>query len=120
MKVIVAGGRDFDDYGLLVRKLNKILDGNNATIVSGHAKGADSLGERYATTYELKLKVFPAEWHKYGHGAGHVRNRQMAEYADVLVAFWDGESKGTRGMIHDAIELGLEVHIYRYTGGEDA
>lgn len=115
-KVIIAGGRDFTDWERMVREIG-VFDqwrGGNAEIVSGTAKGADALGERLASTWSWDLKRFPADWSKGKH-AGFVRNMEMAQYADVLVAFWDGESKGTKNMIANALKEGLEIHVYRYT-----
>lgn len=115
-KVIVAGGRDFNDYPLLQQKLDTFLQNKlpNVEIVSGRAKGADSMGETYATVNHLKLKVFPAEWDKYGKSAGYKRNKQMAEYANALIAFWDGKSKGTSHMINLATEHNLQIRVVRY------
>jgi hypothetical protein len=115
-KVIIAGGRDFDDWDYLMRSLS-IFDqwrGGNAEIVSGGARGADQLGEKLAKVWGYDLTVKPADWKKYGRGAGIIRNAEMAEYADVLVAFWDGKSRGTKNMITTALLEGLEVHVYRY------
>jgi hypothetical protein len=68
-------------------------------IVSGGAKGADTLGEQFAQTHNLPCKIFPADWKKYGRAAGPKRNAQMAEYANYGVALWDGKSRGTANMI---------------------
>ena len=112
MKVIIAGGREFNNYELL----REICDGLipiNSEIVSGGARGTDKLGEIYSKEKDYILKVFPADWSK-GKGAGHIRNRQMAEYGDMLIAFWDGESKGTLNMINTAKKLELIVHVHKY------
>ena len=115
-RVIIAGTRTFDNYGLLYEyadyKLSQIQD--NIEIVSGGAKGADALGERYAREKGYSLRVFPADWAKYGRKAGPMRNRQMAEYADALLAFWDGESAGTKNMIEEANKQGLKIGIRIY------
>ena len=113
MKVIIAGGREFNNYELL----REIWDGiipTDSEIVSGGARGTDKLGEQYAKEMGINLKIFPAEWNKHGKGAGHIRNKQMAEYGDTLIAFWDGESKGTKNMIETSKKLGLIVHVYNY------
>lgn len=115
-KVIVAGSRGFSDLQLLETKLDFLLDERlpKVEIVSGTARGADQLGERYAEDRELPVKRFPAQWHRYGRSAGYRRNVQMAEYADALVAFWDGKSRGTQHMIDVAQKYGLEIRIIRY------
>lgn len=117
MKVIVAGGRDFDKEYYAFCCLNKWANGTNDPIevVSGGAKGADNLGEYWANRrHNTKATVFKADWDKHGKAAGPIRNAQMAEYADALIAFWDGKSKGTKNMIDTALKEGLEVHVYRY------
>ena len=84
LKVIVAGGRDFNDYELLKSKLDYILQNKlpDVEIVSGAARGADSLGERYAKENNLGLHRKPADWDTYGKSAGYRRNAEMADYAD--------------------------------------
>ena len=117
MKVIIAGGRDFKDYDLLTRKCDDILkevDHLDLEIVSGGARGADYLGELYAQVQSLPLKIFPADWDTHGKAAGPIRNTQMAEYADALIAFWDGRSRGTKHMIDTATKNNLNVRVVRY------
>lgn len=121
MKLIIAGGRDFNDYTLLRSKLDHLLQNiptDNIEIVSGGARGADSLGEQYANGRGIKVKQFTPEWKNpdgtVNRAAGHIRNRKMGDYADTLVAFWDGQSKGTKGMIDYAIKKGLSVRVVRY------
>lgn len=119
LRIIVAGSRTFNDYDLLESTLSDYLkENNNVTIISGAAKGADQLGERFARKYRYNLKYFPAQWDMYGKSAGPIRNRKMAEYAaeerGVLFAFWDGKSRGTKSMIDLAKKYGLEVHVVRY------
>lgn len=131
-KVIIAGGRDFDQYNLLESYCKHVLKNHDKIeIVSGTAKGADELGEKFAIKNNLGLKSFPADWTniegkpasqigtrkdgtKYWKAAGHARNRQMAEYADALIAFWDGKSKGTKDMINQAESLKLKVKVKIY------
>lgn len=114
MKVIIAGGRDFTNYELLKEFCDSILTDTNYEIVSGNAKGADKLGERYSTERNLKLSLFPANWNKYGKAGGMIRNKEMAEYGDMLIAFWDQESRGTKNMIDIAKKLNLIVNICNY------
>jgi len=112
MKVIIAGGRDFSDYDNLCQVCNKILsEQTNIEIVSGVASGADKLGERFAFDNGYPIKQFPADWDKFGKSAGYKRNAEMAEYADALIAFWDGKSKGTKHMIDLANDAKLKVRI---------
>ena len=117
-KVIIAGGRHFNDYELLKEKCdyylqNKIREGR-VVIVSGHATGADSLGERYAQERGLECEQYPADRKTHGRAAGPIRNAQMAEVADALIAFWDGQSRGTSSMINLAKSKGLKVAVVRY------
>jgi hypothetical protein len=110
MKVIIAGSRTFNDYELLKRVCNETLT-TITEIVSGTANGADKLGERYAKEKGYSIKQFPADWNKHGKSAGYIRNKQMAEYADALIAFWDGKSKGTKHMIDLAKYHKIKVKI---------
>jgi len=114
-KVIVAGGREFLDYELVKNKLDSILKNqSDIEIVSGKQRGADTLGENYAKEKGYKVESFPPDWDSYGKSAGYRRNKQMAEYADACVCFWDGKSKGTRNMIKLAKEYKLELRIVQY------
>ena len=80
-------------------------------ILSGAYKGADLLGERYAAERNYPIKQFPANWSRYGKSAGYKRNNEMALYADVLIAFWNGKSKGTKHMIELATQASLKVRV---------
>ena len=117
-RVIIAGCRDFNDYEMLKEKcdhmLSKKKDTHKVIIVSGHAAGADALGERYAKERGFLLETYPAEWEKYGKSAGPKRNHRMAEVANALVAFWDGKSRGTKNIIDLANMKGIPVRIVRY------
>lgn len=100
VKMIIAGSRSFSDYETLVGEVKKAIEKCGVTtIISGHADGADKLGEAAAKELGLKLEVYPADWKKFGKAAGYRRNEQMAAIADILLAFWDEESKGTAHMI---------------------
>ena len=117
-KTIIAGGRDFMDYNLLKEKVNKILQEKKVThkivIISGCARGADTLGLRYASENAFDVEEYPADWDKYGKKAGYMRNVEMAKNADALIAFWDGKSKGTKHMIDIATERNLPIRVIRY------
>lgn len=131
MRVIIAGGRDFNDFKLLKSNINKIfkqlsdeklisiyVNESNIEIICGKARGADTLGEQFAKEYKLSIKYFPADWNTYGKSAGYRRNAEMANYAKedngVLIAFWDGKSKGTKHMIDLAKSNNIRVFIINY------
>lgn len=123
-KLIVAGTRNFDDYELLTNKLVTLLMKRrccsliwNEEIVSGGARGADMLAVKFAMERGLSFKVFLADWESYGKSAGPRRNRQMAEYADAAIVFWDGKSRGTQNMIQQMRELGKPVEVIIYPKG---
>lgn len=110
MKTIIAGGREIHDYDLV---LEAISDANIdiTTVVSGGAKGVDSLGEQYAEAMNIPLHIYKADWERHGRAAGPIRNRKMAENAEALIAIWDGKSRGTKNMIETAKKLGLLVFV---------
>ena len=119
-KVIVAGGRDFDNYEFLKEKLDETfeslgdLDAHPIEIISGMADGADILGIKYAKEHKQTMVLYPANWDKYPRMAGILRNMNMLVTATHLVAFWDGKSHGTKHMIEIAKEKGIPVWIYKY------
>jgi len=114
-KVIVAGGREFNDYSLLCQTCDRMLSQKQRThsivIVSGTARGADTLGERYAQERGYSIEQYPADWEHAGKAAGLIRNAQMASVADALIAFWDGQSRGTAHMIELARKHELQVRV---------
>jgi len=115
MRVIIAGGRFFDDYDLLKKKVDSILkECTNIVIVSGMAKGADTLALNYAKEKGYNTIEMPANWDKYGKSAGYRRNEDMARISDACIVFWDGKSKGTGHMINIAKNYNLQLRIIRY------
>lgn len=111
MKVIIAGSRDFTDWGIVSDCIRK--SGFTFTeVVSGGARGVDHIGEGLAELHGYAVKVFPADWDAHGKGAGPIRNKQMADYADALIAIWDGKSPGTRNMIQTMHRLGKPTKIF--------
>ena len=80
-------------------------------VVCGGAKGADALGAEWARINGIPVKYFNAEWEKYGNAAGIIRNHQMGDYADYLVAFWDRNSRGTMDMIEYMQRLGKKGKV---------
>lgn len=119
-RVIIAGGRDFDDYEYMSTKLNELFKDpntfNNKTIkvISGMAKGADFLAIRYADENKLTKILFPANWRVYPRIAGFLRNNDMLSIATHLIAFWDGKSSGTKHMIEIAQMKGIPVWVFEY------
>lgn len=109
MKVIVAGSRDFTDYDKVKEILNK--EENITEIVCGGAKGADTLGEYWAKENNIPIKYFIPDWNRYDRSAGPIRNREMSLYADKLIAFWDGKSRGTKNMIENMKKLNKSYKI---------
>ena len=114
-RVIIAGSRTFSNYQLLRDSCNSLLSEKQRThtvvIISGTAQGADRLGEHYARERGFQLRRFPADWDRNGKAAGIIRNAQMADNADALIAFWDGKSRGTKNMIETAKKKGLAIRI---------
>lgn len=129
IRIIIAGGRDFNNFDLMCNSVNSIRknilsvkykDAVRTCIVSGKAKGADTLGEEYGLKEGLLVYEFPADWVGLGKRAGFIRNETMGNFAieddnyGVLIAFWDGQSKGTKHMIDYAYKCNLEVFIINY------
>ena len=117
-RIIIAGGRDFDDYSFLQSKclpiIERLMADHKVIIMSGHAKGADLLGERFAKEHGLKLEVYPADWKAHYRSAGIRRNEQMGDIANGLIAFWNGESHGTKHMIEYARSKEVDVNVFSY------
>lgn len=118
MRVIIAGSRDIADLSL-VDKAMKESGFKPELVLSGCARGVDKLGEMWAARRSIPVRLFPAEWNKYGRGAGKKRNSQMVENADALVAIWDGKSSGTLDTIKKARWCGLKVYVLN-VGSSDA
>jgi hypothetical protein len=112
-RIIIAGSRDFLDYDLLKQTCDECLSRAKKPIeiVSGNARGADRLGEKYARDHGYALTLFPAQWNTYGKSAGYKRNVKMAEYADVLIAFSHNKSRGTAHMIQQASKYNLITRV---------
>lgn len=117
IKIVVAGSRDFNDVELMRSELNQFvrdIETKAIEVVSGGARGADTLGEQYAKHYKQSCTVFPADWEKYGKRAGYIRNADMAKYADACIVFWDGKSRGTANMIELAKRYKLILKVVNY------
>lgn len=117
LKVIVAGGRDFNDYQQLSDVLFDYAENQGdvaISLVSGMARGADALAYQFAQEHNVQCYAMPADWNTYGKAAGFRRNSDMAAAADALIAFWDGKSRGTDHMIQTMKKLNKPVTIIRY------
>ena len=115
MRIIIAGSRYFNDYAFLEEQVNNILitEGILPTeIISGGAPGVDTLGEQYAKKHGWSVKRFPADWNKYGRAAGPIRNKQMAEYGDILIAL-DAGGNGTKRMIQEMRKARKKVFVVK-------
>lgn len=123
-RIIVCGGRHFDDYACLESVMAKVMSDlglklPEIEIVSGHCQGADQLGETYAERHGISCKVFPAQWEVYGRAAGPVRNSEMIKYAaesevPVVVAFVSPRSRGTMDTVKKAKKQGFRVYVTYY------
>jgi len=117
MKTIIAGSRNIEEYQLVLSAIE--ASGFEITeVVSGGARGVDSLGEKYGLEKNLPIKVFPADWEQHGRKAGIMRNKEMAAYADALIAIWDGNSPGTYNMITEAESCKLKIFVSKVVIGQ--
>ena len=114
-RVVIAGCRDYNDYDEAKRYIDLCLcdikKENEIIIVSGGARGADALGERYATKNGYKIERYLAFWSVYGKSAGPKRNEKMAQVCDYVICFWDKKSRGTKSMIHYAKKFNKPTRI---------
>jgi len=120
MKILIGGTRDFTDYALLKREVGIIIEENkikDPEIVSGCARGADSLAIKYANEMGFKLHKFPADWTNLGKKAGPLRNIKMGEFIKndgIVVLFWNGYSKGTKHMLDVSRNHNIPTYIIYY------
>lgn len=112
-KVVIFGSREFTNYEY-AEKFISALDDSEIEIVSGCARGADKIGEKYALEHDVNLYKFPANWSKYGKSAGFVRNNEMAEFCDFGICFWNGSSSGTKHMIDSLKKRNKPCYIILY------
>ena len=113
-KVVIGGCRDYTDYVFFKSCVDEILkDEKKIIIISGHCSGVDLMGERYAEENGFPVELFFPEWKKYGRAAGPIRNKKMVACADLVIAFWDGKSKGTKSLIEYAQNDKKEIIIIK-------
>ena len=118
MKLLIAGGRDFNNEALLRDRLQQMVtDGlidESVELVCGMARGADMLGHRVFKMNNLPIHSYPADWEGLGKRAGFVRNTEMGNECDLALIFWDGKSKGTKHMIDYLNKLGKRAFVVSY------
>ena len=120
--IMIVGTRTYEDYKTFKKQgdewlnYNVNLNEDIIEIVSGGARGVDSLAERLANEEGFILKVFPADWNQHGKSAGPIRNRQMVEYIKekdgVCLIFWDGQSRGTKNDIDLCNEYNVKYKVF--------
>ena len=114
-RVTIGGCRYYNDYNAFCNYvdmcLSRIRISSKIVILSGHCSGTDTLAEKYANENGFSLEVYPAQWKLYGRSAGPIRNEQMVNNCDFVIAFWDGKSKGTKSLIQCAREKQKPLRI---------
>ena len=114
IRLIIAGSRKWPWPNYLKQAITFYLGNyqpHEIEIICGEAAGPDSWGREWAEERGIRVTSFPADWDQYGNGAGYLRNKEMAEYGTHLLAFWNGESKGTQHMVNLAVEYGLKIRV---------
>ena len=118
MRVAIVGSRSISDYALLEEAVRE-SGFDVRVVVSGGARGVDSLAERYAKRHGCKMVVYVPEWEKHGRGAGMLRNAHIVNDAEALIALWDGKSRGTRNSIARALARGIPTYIHDVSPKQD-
>lgn len=118
MNLAIVGCRDYDDETFIYESIDKFLKENSVVknelaIVSGGARGVDTIAEEYADKNNIQKIIFPAEWSTYGKQAGFIRNYKIVDHADHVLAFWNGVSKGTNHTIELAKHKGIPINVIR-------
>jgi len=111
VRVIIAGSRDISPSIEQIDKVVAELGWIITTVLCGAARGADTAGRVWAEYKSIPVAMYPADWSRHGKSAGYKRNENMAFNADALIAFWDGQSKGTQHMINIATRMNLKVKV---------
>ncbi len=113
IKLAIVGGRDFNDYGRL-RKVFESLKLDVSELVSGGAKGTDTLAEILSQDKKIPITIFPADWERNGKKAGMLRNKQIVDYCDEVLAFWDEQSRGTANTISLTTQSKKKLYLEIY------
>jgi hypothetical protein len=112
LRTIIAGSRNVSDFEYVAECLDYDVPWKIELVLSGTARGADQLGERWAEKRGIYVERYPADWTRFGKSAGYRRNEQMARNAAALIAFWDSRSPGTKHMIDIARRHSLRVLVF--------
>lgn len=108
MKVAIVGSRK-----IVVENLEQYIPSNTTEIISGGAKGIDTCAKQYAQKKSLRYIEFLPEYNVFGKAAPLIRNDKIIDYADIVIAIWDGKSKGTKYVIDQCIKLHKQIEIHR-------
>jgi hypothetical protein len=111
MKLAIVGSRSFNNYNLLKDTINKY--DNIKLIINNSAIGADKLAEQYTKEYNIETKIYLPDWNKYWKKAGPIRNELIIKDCDIVIAFWDGESRGTLSSINIAKTLNKKLELIK-------
>lgn len=114
MKIAIVGSRWYAEYDVIKEYVLKKIDINEVEcVISGGANGVDRLAEKFAKEFGLKMTVFLPDWNKHGKAAGPIRNKDIVKNADVVFAFWDGQSRGTKSSIELAEKMNKKLFVYK-------
>ena len=115
MNVGIIGSRSFSDYQLCHDSILDVISPRDIeAIVSGGAQGADSIGVDFAKEYNIPTQIFYPDWQKHGKGAGFIRNTRIVNHSNFIVAFWDGQSRGTQDTMQKARKKEVPVWVVCY------
>lgn len=115
MKVAVIGSRN-----IMIDNIGDFLPDGTTELVSGGAAGVDTCAKKYAVEHGIRLTEFLPDYKRYKRGAPLKRNMQIIEYADTVIAFWDGRSRGTEHVINECKRSGKGISVYIISGSESA
>ncbi len=111
MNIAFVGSRNFPDWSLIQKEIDALPVG--VTVISGGARGVDSVSIELAKKRGLAVRVFTADWASYGKAAGMIRNQEIVKHSDEVIAFWDGKSRGTKNTIKLTMAANKPLRIIR-------
>ena len=116
MKIGIVGSRGFHNYTAFKQLIQGMVTNKDMIVSGGCPKGADHLAELYAKEMKIDIKIFTPAWNKYGKSAGMIRNGQIVEESDYVIAFWDGKSIGTKDTIDKCANTGKYCMVVDVAG----